>query len=387
MRFGTAKLYLATFTVLGTTVSTRPLVSDETSPPAAVAPEALDPRDDGLARGLDFLLTSQNKNGSWGTGVTRRPIEILADIPGSHHAFRVGTTALGVLALLKSPRRHEDCLKAALTGLQYLLKHSRVRRPNAMEHYNVWAFAYSLETFCLVLSDERFRNDAILTRVRDGANALIRALELYQTLDGGWGYYDFNAGTYRPSGSSTTFTTATVLIALHNAQARHLEVSPRVVKRGLRAIRRLRKADGSYVYGTYARYRPEIGYNTIKGSLGRTPTCDFALWLYGENITRHELRRGVERLFTHHRFFDLGRKRPMPHESWYYNSGYYFYYGHYYTARVIQLLGPEHVARLATTNRRLILERQEADGSWWDFPFYGYHKPYGTALALLALYL
>ena len=377
---------LVTCLVLATTISTGPLVSDETPLPPSAAPETSDPRDEGIARGLDFLLSSQNENGSWGTGVTLRPIEILADVPGAHNAFRVGTTALGVVALLKSPRRHEDCLKAALKGLEYLLERSRVRRANATELYNVWSFAYSLDVFCLVLSDERFRNQALLTRVRDNARGLIRALELYQMLDGGWGYYDFNAGTYRPSGSATSFTTATVLVALHNAKALDLEISPRVVERGLRAIRRLRKADGSYVYGTYARYRPEIGYNAIKGSLGRTPTCDFALWLYGENITRHELRRGVERLFTHHRFFDLGRKRPMPHESWYYNSGYYFYYGHYYAARVIQLLGPEHATRLANTNRRLILERQEADGSWWDFPLFGYHKPYGTALALLALY-
>lgn len=373
--------------LVGSTAIAVPLSADEGPPaPSAEIVETL-PRATGIERGLDYLLTTQNKNGSWGSGVTRRPVEILADVPGSHQAFRVGATALCVLALLKSPGRREACLQTALSGLEYLLQHSRVRRPNPTEHYNVWAFGYSLQTFCLVLTDERFAEDLELrTRVRTAAASLIEALALYQTLDGGWGYYDFEAGTYRPSGSSTSFTTATVLIALHSAQACELEVDPRLLERARRAVRRLRKADGSYVYGTYAQYRPEIGYNQVKGSLGRTPTCDLALWLYGEDITRHELRRGVERLFAHHRFFDLGRKRPMPHESWYYNSGYYFYYGHYYTARVIRLLAPEHVERLAAENHRLLLERQERDGSWWDFPFYGYHKPYGTALALLALY-
>jgi len=28
---------------------------------------------------------------------------------------------------------------------------------------------------------------------------------------------------------------------------------------------------------------------------------------------------------------------------------------------------------------------QEQDGSWWDYPLYSYHKPYGTAFALMAL--
>ena len=34
---------------------------------------------------------------------------------------------------------------------------------------------------------------------------------------------------------------------------------------------------------------------------------------------------------------------------------------------------------------KILIERQEPDGSWWDFPLYGYHKPYGTAYALLTL--
>ena len=33
----------------------------------------------------------------------------------------------------------------------------------------------------------------------------------------------------------------------------------------------------------------------------------------------------------------------------------------------------------------LIVPKQEADGSWWDFPFYTYHQPYGTAFAVMTL--
>ena len=32
------------------------------------------------------------------------------------------------------------------------------------------------------------------------------------------------------------------------------------------------------------------------------------------------------------------------------------------------------------------LRLQEKDGSWWDYPFYDYHQPYGTAFALMSLY-
>jgi hypothetical protein len=33
----------------------------------------------------------------------------------------------------------------------------------------------------------------------------------------------------------------------------------------------------------------------------------------------------------------------------------------------------------------VLLSLQEKDGSWWDFPFYSYHQPYGTAFSLMAL--
>ena len=32
-----------------------------------------------------------------------------------------------------------------------------------------------------------------------------------------------------------------------------------------------------------------------------------------------------------------------------------------------------------------IVPKQEKDGSWWDYPLYDYHQPYGTAFALMTL--
>ena len=47
----------------------------------------------------------------------------------------------------------------------------------------------------------------------------IGMLERYEVVDGGWAYYDFNAHTQRPSGSTMSFVTAAVLVALHEAEA------------------------------------------------------------------------------------------------------------------------------------------------------------------------
>ncbi|MFM1995826.1 MAG: hypothetical protein RLZZ111_213, partial [Planctomycetota bacterium] len=35
---------------------------------------------------------------------------------------------------------------------------------------------------------------------------------------------------------------------------------------------------------------------------------------------------------------------------------------------------------------RIILDVQDADGSWWDYPLYDYHQPYGTGYALMTLH-
>ena len=32
-----------------------------------------------------------------------------------------------------------------------------------------------------------------------------------------------------------------------------------------------------------------------------------------------------------------------------------------------------------------ILPNQDPDGSWWDFAMWDYHKPYGTAFAIMTL--
>ena len=97
------------------------------------------------------------------------------------------------------------------------------------------------------------------------------------------------------------------------------------------------------------------------------------------------LDQWLTRLWRRNGWLDIGRKRPIPHEAWFQVAGYFYYYGHYYAARCIDLL-PEgeqslHRAKLAA----ILAERQEEDGSWWDFPFYSYHKPYGTAFAVMAL--
>ena len=82
----------------------------------------------------------------------------------------------------------------------------------------------------------------------------------------------------------------------------------------------------------------------------------------------------------------MGRKRPYPHESWYQTSGYYYYFDHYYAARLLESLdaGParsDYAKQIADN----VLPHQEEDGSWWDYAMWDFHKPYGTAFAVMTL--
>ena len=93
----------------------------------------------------------------------------------------------------------------------------------------------------------------------------------------------------------------------------------------------------------------------------------------------------MQRLDDRNGWLDIGRKRPVPHEAWFAVAGYFFYYGHYYAARGISQLPAEDRPAFRKLVSDLILVHQEKDGSWWDYPFYSYHQPYGTSFAVMTL--
>ncbi len=350
----------------------------------SVRPEGPEPADAGpgvrerpvrraIREGVRYLVDSQQPDGSWGRGADTTDFDVMAMVPGSHDAFRVGATALCVMALREAGER-----RASKRGLEYLATYDGVRRANPMEIYNVWAHTYALQALARAWAEDR------VEAWRDAARRHLRHLERYETFAGGWNYYDFNYGTSTPSMEPTSFGTAAGLVALYEAKKAGIEPPPGLVRRGLARLKESRKPDGSYLYGSDSRYSPLHLANRDKGSLGRTQACNDALWLWGEGkIGEREVREGLDRLFREHRFIEIGRKRQYPHEAWYFTSGYYYYFGHYYAARLIDRM--ESPGDAAAKLRSFILPHQEADGSWWDYKMWDYHKPYGTAFAVMTL--
>jgi hypothetical protein len=129
------------------------------------------------------------------------------------------------------------------------------------------------------------------------------------------------------------------------------------------------------------------GINRPGGSLGRSQACNIALRVWGDNkITDKVLDTWLHRLFARNGWLSIGRKRPIPHEAWFQVAGYFYYYGHYYAALCIEDLPGEQQGLFQSHMVQTIIPKQEKDGSWWDYPLYDYHQPYGTAFALMTLF-
>jgi hypothetical protein len=344
-----------------------------------------------IERGIAFLLDDQRPDGSWGSPERTKGLNIYAPPPGAHDAFRTGVTGLAVMALVEAEPHVADAQREAVAAAidrgeaWFVERVGRLRRATPDAIYNTWGHAYALQA--LVRLHDRAAGDAERqARLKALAAGQADMLARYSFLAGGWGYYDFNAGTQIPSDASNSFTTATVLVALHEAQSIGVEFPERLTKKAIASIRRQQYPDFTYAYGEYLELQPMHLINRAGGSLGRSQVCNLALRLCGdERVTDDVIRTWLDRLFARNGWLSIGRKRPIPHESHFYVAGYFYYYGHWYAAQCIDLLPAAERPYFQDHLAHILLPLQERDGSWWDYPFYNYHQQYGTAMAVMSL--
>ncbi len=361
-----------------------PLAEAAPKPAAVAAPKAAD-IDQSIRKGVDFLIANQNKNGSWGSSDLQGGILLYAPVPGAHHAFQSAVTAMCISALIETGGERDDVRKAIERGETWLMENlPKVRRANADTLYNIWSHLYGIQAF--VRMHERLpdadRKKKIAKLIDEQISFLIR----YESVDKGWGYYDFTIGAQRPATSSTSFMTAAVLVALREAKDIGIDVPDKLIKGAVDSIHRQRKPDFAYLYGEYMKYVPQHEINLPAGSLGRSQACNLALRLWKDDaVTDKIMAAWLDRLMARNGWLDMGRKKPIPHESHFAIAGYFFYFGHYYAGYSIGQLPadqrPFYQDHLAT----LLLRLQGDDGTWWDYPLYNYHRQYGTAFALMTM--
>ncbi len=357
--------------------------------PAQVAERAPLVDREALARrihaGVEFLVGAQNADGSFG-GPRNATFTTSFANAATHECWQIGASALAVRALLELGEG--DAVDAAVArGLDYLVQNAEPVRPADWDVDNNWALIYGLDTVARALRDPRFGPETERhAALRAAGEKLVRGLAKYQSPRGGWGYYADADAAWRPEWA-TSFTTAAAVLALGEAKASGLEVDDKVFRAGVKAIERSRLPNGAYDYevrATPGRLSLE-SINQVKGSLGRIQVCNLALLRAGAPMDEATLVRGLEEFVRHHKFLDVARHKPIPHEAYYANAAYFYLFAHHYAAEVVAALSPERRAAFAAFVQEGVGKASQRDGSYWDFYIASNTKPYGTAFGVLAL--
>lgn len=346
----------------------------------------------GLAAAVDWLLAHQNDDGSWGHWSHPGPYDGGWSNLETHLSWQIACTALGAMALMDAGL-DETRAAAVDRALDHLGRAADVRRPNDWDTDQVWAWSYGLVGLAQAAAHERYRAPEQRARARafEGMGTrLLRRLDAYQTPSGGWAYYDEEVKTVPPMWA-TSFSTAVVVLGMLDAQALGWPVDPRRLRAAVGTVRHCRLPNGAYTYSVEPISTPGglTNIDQAQGSLARIQSNNLALWLGedagGSRLAEADLRAGLDAFFREHRFLDVAYGRPHPHEAYYYNSGYFYFFGHYYAARVIEQLPAAQRAHYAPLLWRHVLKTQERDGSSEDFKMNEHGRAYSTAFAAAAL--
>ncbi len=356
--------------------------------PACVLAAEIPQIDASITQGVNFLLTHQNPNGSWGSARLTKSLNIYAPLPGAHHAYLAGASGLALSGLIDSgDPRPEVAAAIAKAAAWTAAELPKLRRADQTTTYNVWGHAYGLRAMSRLY--QRESDPAKKAEWLRLGQEQIQLVDRYEDVNGGWGYLDLfdNLTTQKPSGLPTSFTTATVLLAMDQARSTMgAKLNDKLVAYAISSINAQRTPDFSYTYSFSHRMRPRADINLPAGSLARSQACNAALRAFGEKtVTDEVLTTWADRFLDREGFLSNVRKRPVPHEGQFRIAGYFYYYGIYYFTESVKLLPKEKHGGYAKRLAAILLERQEKDGSWWDYPLYDYHQAYGTGYSLMAL--
>lgn len=338
-----------------------------------------------IAEGLAFLARDQHEDGSFG-GTKNATFTSSFANPATYKCWQIGASALAVRALMEVGPPDSN-VAAVERGLDFLIANAEPVRPADWDVDNNWAIIYGLDTVARALRDPRFAEGTPKhATLREAGAKLVRGLAKYQSPRGGWGYYADPDSGWRPDWA-TSFTTAAAVLALVEAKASGLEVDDKVFRAGVKAVKNARLPNGAYDYEVVAvpRHMTLESINQVKGSLGRIQVCNLALLRAGEEMPEAELVRGLEDFVRHHKFLDVARNKPIPHEAYYANAAYFYLFAHHYAAEVLASIAPERRAPFAAFVQAGIDKASQPDGSMWDFYIASNTKPYGTAFGVLGL--
>ncbi len=322
-----------------------------------------------VQRGVEFLLRSQQANGSWSTTTQAE-------------TYRVAITSLSARSLHKwaahlEPPYAENARTASERATHWLNQEIGKVNPT---RFNSFGAAYLLDYF-IDLEESK-------SAVKGDVSGAVRLLLAGQLPNGSWSY-DLNFGkNWRGGfggwpetdrGRAHSVNTGQALLALARAQRNGFEVDKDLIKKGIEAMLAMREAPAVYTY-TYP--VPKSFHQKPEYSIGRAPLCELALRKLDANESP-DLDLAISLFMKHRHELRAPVKLTESWSSKVGSSSYFYFYAYDNAARAIADSGMDR-SRLTELSSD-ILQVVELDGSWVDFEAIG--KNYGTAMALHVLYL
>ena len=319
-----------------------PVRAQDLPAPRAAAPAA----DRAVKRALEHLKSTQKPDGAWESGGFGRATSV---------------TSLSVMAFLAAghvpgePGPYRDAVER---GIRYVLDHQRTDGLLVSNSSHGPLYCHGISTLMLAEVVGMTPDPALAERTRRALTKAVRLILMAQNLAkspdnaGGWRYQP----TSRDSDLSVS---GWQLMALRAAKSAGCDVPSDNIDRAIAYLKRCAVPDGGFAY------QPGQAPNNP-----RTGTGILALEICGEHFTPEALA-GAEYLVKH-----------PPH--W---SSPYFFYEVYYCSQAMFQMGDKYFLAYYPKLVRILLERQDRDGSWLsgDGNDRAGGRNYCTAMAVLAL--
>jgi hypothetical protein len=300
------------------------------------APELTEKASQAIDKGLKYLLSVQNKNGSW---------------DGDGEGYRaVGITSLALMAFMSKAQfpGSGPYAKPLDRGKDWLLKYAKAR-PDG--YLGTTMYEHGLATLALSemwgMTRDKKDDDAIKKALEKAVDVILRS----QNPGGGWRYQP------QADGGEDTSCTQTVFHALASARQAGIMVPNETIAKVVKYFKFAHNAEtGGFTYSP-------------NGRLKVTPACTAG----GAYCAQLAGQRDSEMVAAALRYL----KKLSPGI---FNGGGHYYYAHYYAIQAVVQAGDKHYAEWYPQIRDALISRQQTNGAW--------HKgstAYETPMAIIIL--
>ena len=362
-----------------------------------IAEEAADVFDIDLA--LDYavawLMVAQEDDGHW-----RTPHGI-SESQKAPDPVTMASQAIAIKALLDYAAAIDDhemaeiCREVALHGLNRYLANRALGREHPREvaymDYTCWGSSYGVFGMIAVLDHFGQGNinpsRHLLGEIRGELRYLIGDLARIQQQNGGWSYYLSGEIGGEAIVAAMSFTTATVLMALAEAQQREFEVDSAVMDRGYDCLLSMRGKNAAFEYMITGAQKHVAGEVEILGGAARGPLCTQALVAAGR-LEPEAMVLPFQRYVEHLPTYGDQSRRALMHCGPQTQGSHYLTYDYATGAAALaatprDIVTDELRASVKEQTLRQLARCQSGNGSFIDNPLIG--PVAGTGLAIQTL--